>query len=70
MKKSDNKRVVTIKKSLLHSEKHHSFMFDLSGDELFKIMTALSAERYRQLHGMYPDRLDKTKVSTRALKEM
>ena len=62
------KRTVTIKKMSLYDDDHHSFVFDLTGDELFKIMTSISAQQYYEIHGKYPPRLDKTKMSFRKLK--
>jgi len=56
------KRVVTLKKISLHDTDHHSFIFGLTGDELFRMMTSMSAQRYFELHGKYPPRLDKTKI--------
>ena len=62
------KRIITLKKMSLHDVDHHSFIFGLTGDELFKMMTAMTAQRYFELHGVYPPRLDKTKISMRNLK--
>ncbi len=63
------KRVVTLKKLSLHDETHNSFVFGLTGDELLKVMTAMTAQHYYDTHGRYPPRLDKTKISFRQLKE-
>jgi hypothetical protein len=52
----------------LYDDDHHSFVFDLTGDELFKMMTSISAQQYYEIHGKYPPRLDKTKMSFRKLK--
>ena len=60
--------MVTVKKISLHDEAHHSFIFGLSGDELFKMMTAMTAQHYFEMHGEYPARLDKTKVVFRSMK--
>ncbi len=62
------KRVITINKMSLHDESHNSFIFGLTGDELFKMMTAMTAQRYFEIHGKYPPRLDKTKISIRNAK--
>lgn len=64
------KRTVTLKKMSLHDTAHHSFVFGLSGDELFKMMTAMTAQHCFEMHGeyQYPERLDKSKVSFRSLK--
>ena len=40
------KRVVTLKKLSLHDETHNSFVFGLTGDELLKVMTAMTAQHY------------------------
>jgi hypothetical protein len=63
-----NKRVVTLNKTSLHNEDHHSFVFGLTGDELFKMMTSMTAQYYFEVHGKYPPRLDKTKVSIKNIK--
>lgn len=57
------KRMVTLKKMSLHDNAHHSFIFGLTGDELFKMMTSMTAQRYYEIHGKYPSRLDKTKIT-------
>ena len=62
------KRVITIKKLSLLDEAHHSFIFGLTGDELFKMMTSMTAQHYFEIHGKYPPRLDRTKISTRNAK--
>lgn len=62
------KSVVTIKKISLHDIDHHSFIFGLTGDELFKMMTSMAAQHYFETHGKYPPRLDKTKVTIRHTK--
>jgi len=62
------KRVITINKMSLHDAYHHSFIFGLTGDELFKIMTSMTAQRYFEIHGKYPPRLDKTKIAMRNIK--
>ena len=59
------KRAITINKISLHDKAHHSFIFGLSVDELLKMMTSMSAQRYFEIHGKYPPRLDKTKISFR-----
>jgi len=61
-------RKVTINKMSLHDESHHSFIFGLTGDELFKMMTSMTAQHYFETHGKYPPRLDKTKISIRTTK--
>ncbi len=40
------KRVVTLKKLSLHDEMHNSFVFGLTGDELLKVMTAMTVQHY------------------------
>ena len=55
--------MVTLKKMSLHDKSHHSFIFGLTGDELFKMMTSMTAQRYYEIHGKYPPRLDKTKIT-------
>ncbi len=55
--------MVTLKKMSLHDNAHHSFIFGLTGDELFKMMTSMTAQRYYEIHGKYPPRLDKTKIT-------
>jgi hypothetical protein len=62
------KRIVTLNKISLHNKEHHSFIFGLSGDELFKIMTSISAQYYFEIHGRYPPRLDKTKIVFKSMK--
>ncbi len=62
------KRVVTINKMSLHDRKHHSFTFGLTGDELFKMMTSMTAQYYFEIYGKYPPKLDKSKVSFRQMK--
>jgi len=62
------KRIVTLNKISLHNKEHHSFIFGLSGDELFKMMTSISAQHYFEIHGKYPPRLDKTKIVFRPMK--
>ena len=56
-------RIVTVKKMSLHDSSHHSFIFGLTGDELLKLMTSMAAQRYFDIHGLYPPRLDKTKIT-------
>ena len=56
------KRKVTLHKMSLHDKEHHSFTFGLTADELFKMMTSMTAQHYFEIHGKYPQRLDKTKV--------
>ena len=63
------KRAITINKLSLHDEAHHSFIFGLTGDELFKMMTAMTAQRYFEIHNRYPARLDKTKIAFRKIKD-
>ena len=62
------KRVITVNKISLHDESHHSFVFGLSGDELFKMMTSMTAQRYYEIHGKYPPRLDRTKIAFKNMK--
>ncbi len=62
------KRVVTINKMSLHDASHHSFIFGLTGDELFKMMTSMTVQRYFDTHGKYPARLDKSKIVKKYLK--
>ncbi len=62
------KRVITVHKMLLHDENHHSFIFGLTGDELLKMMTSMTAQRYYEIHGKYPPRLDRTKIAFRHIK--
>lgn len=62
------KRIITLKKISLHDEAHHSFIVGLSGDELFKMMTSMTAQHYFEIHGKYPARLDKTKIAFRSTK--
>jgi len=62
------KRVITINKMSLHDASHHSFIFGLTGDELFKMMTSMTAQHYFERHGTYPPQLDKTKISRRNTK--
>ena len=62
-------RVVTINKLSLHDEEHHSFVYGLTGDELLKVMTSMTAQHYFDTHGHYPPRLDKTKISFRKLRD-
>jgi len=62
------KRIITINKMSLHDNSHHSFIFGLTGDELFKMMTSMTAQHYFEIHGKYPPRLDKTKISIRTTK--
>jgi len=59
------KRIITINKVSLHDESHHSYIFGLTGDELLKMMTSMTAQHYFEIHGKYPSRLDKTKISIR-----
>jgi len=40
------KRVITINIMSLHDASHHSFVFGLTGDELFKMMTSMTAQHY------------------------
>jgi len=63
------KRVVTVNKMALHDASHHSFVFGLTGGELFKLMTSMTVQRYFETHGTYPPRLDKSKISKRRLGE-
>ena len=56
------KRVITVNKMSLHDDSHHSFIFGLTGDELFKMMTSMAVQRYFEIHGKYPPRLDRTKI--------
>ena len=58
-------RKITVTKMSLHDENHHSFIFGLSGDELFKMMSSMTAQHYFDTHGKYPSRLDRTKISIR-----
>ena len=60
------KRVITVNKISLHDDSHHSFIFGLTGDELFKMMTSMAVQRYFETHGKYPPRLDKTKIKINA----
>ena len=62
-------RFITVNKMSLHDESHHSFIFGLSGDELFKMMTSMTAQRYFEIHGKYPAPLDRTKITFRNRKE-
>ena len=62
------KRIITLKKMSLHDDNHHSFIFGLSGDELFKMMTSMTAQRYFDTHGKYPSRLDRTKIALKHTK--
>ncbi|HIP62501.1 MAG TPA: hypothetical protein EYG98_08075 [Sulfurovum sp.] len=62
------KRIVTLKKISLHDTQHHSFIFGLTGDELFKMMTSMSAQHYFEIHGKYPPRLDRTKITLKYTK--
>ncbi len=64
-----NKRTVTVKKMRLHDSSHHSFIFGLTGDELLKLMTSMTAQRYFEIHGVYPPRLDKTKIAFKRVKD-
>ena len=64
------KRKITLKKMSLHDTNHHSFIFGLSGDELLKMMTSMTAQYYFEIHGEYPSRLDKTKITFRKMKEV
>ena len=52
----------------LHDKKHHSFTFGLTGDALFKMMTSMTAQHYFEIHGKYPPKLDKSKISFRRMK--
>jgi len=61
-------RAITVNKMSIYDEAHHSFIFGLTGDELFKMMTAMTAQHYFEIHGKYPPRLDKTKISIRTTK--
>ena len=75
MKKIDEtshamKRKMTLKKISLHDTEHHSFIFDLDGEGLLKMMTSMTAQHYFEVHGEYPSRLDKTKVTFRKMKEL
>ena len=51
------------KKMSLHDSSHHSFIFGLRGDELLKLMISMAAQRYFDIHGLYPPRLDKIKIT-------
>ena len=62
------KRIATLKKISLHDGNHHSFIFGLTGDALLKMMTTMTAQRYFEIHGTYPPRLDKTKITLRRRK--
>ena len=62
------KRVITVHRMLLHDETHHSFIYGLTGDELLKMMTSMTAQHYFEIHGKYPPRLDRTKISFRPSK--
>jgi len=64
------KRVVTLNKISLHDESHHSFIFGLTGDELFKMMTSMTAQHYFEIHGKYPSRLDRTKIAFKNMKDL
>ena len=64
------KRVVTLNKISLHDESHHSFIFGLTGDELFKMMTSMTAQHYYEIHGKYPSRLDRTKIAFKNMKDL
>ncbi len=57
------KRFITLKKISLHDDNHHSFIFGLTGDALLKMMTSMTAQRYFEIHGTYPPRLDRTKMT-------
>jgi len=59
------RKKITVSSVDLHSSEHHSFIFGLSGDELFKMMTSMTAQHYFDTHGKYPSRLDRTKISIR-----
>jgi hypothetical protein len=63
------KRIITINKVSLHDESHHSYIFGLTGDELFKMMAAITAQRYFEIYGKYPARLDKTKIAFKNIKD-
>ena len=52
----------------LHDNNHHSFIFGLTGDELFKMMTSITAQHYFEIHGNIHPRLDKTKIAFRNTK--
>lgn len=62
-----NKRQITVKKMSLHDKDHHSFIFGLSGDELFEVMSNLTKIHYCKNGKKFPDKLDKSKVSFRRL---
>ena len=62
------RRKITLKKISLHDKEHHSFIFGLSGEALFKMMTSITAQHYFEIHGKYPPRLDKTKITFRKIK--
>ncbi len=47
----------------LHDNNHNSFIFGLNGDDLFKMMTSMTAQHYFEIHGKYPPRLDRTKIT-------
>ncbi len=61
------KRKPTLKKVSLHDANHHSFIFGLTGDALLKMMTSMTAQHYFEIHGTYPPRLDKTKITVRRM---
>ena len=62
------RKIITLKRMSLHDENHHSFIFGLTGDELFKMMTSMTAQHYFEIHGKYPPRLDKTKIAFKNIK--
>jgi len=62
------KRKLTLKKVSLNDTSHHSFIFGLTGDALLKMMTSMTAQHYFEIHGTYPPRLDKTKMTMRRMK--
>ncbi len=62
------KKTLTLKKVSLHDTNHHSFIFGLTGDALLKMMTSMTAQHYFEIHGTYPPRLDKTKMTVRHMK--
>ena len=63
------KRKITFKKMSLYDDNHHSFIFGLSGDELLKMMTSMTAQHYFDVHGKYPSRLDRTKIALKHIKD-
>ena len=62
------KKTISISKMSLHDKEHHSFTFGLTGDALFKMMTSMTVQHYFEIHGTYPPKLDKSKISFRRMK--